>query len=156
MAVSTTMPDRSADRPAAEQVVCPACARAIEPGARAWRLRLCPACGHHFTMGAPERIASLVDAGSFREINAALVSTDPLTFADTRSYAERLAEAQEKTGQAEAVTTGTALIGGRPCVLIVLDFNFLGGSMGTVVGEKAASTPASPPRPTSSWPSRAR
>jgi acetyl-CoA carboxylase carboxyl transferase subunit beta len=137
MAVSSTTPGPS-ESAAIEAVVCPACQRPIAAADPAWRLRLCPACGHHLTMSAAERIASLADPGSFQETNRALVSADPLTFADTRSYPERLAEAQERTGLTEAVVTGTARIGGHPCVLIVCDFNFLGGSMGSVVGEKVA------------------
>jgi acetyl-CoA carboxylase carboxyl transferase subunit beta len=130
---STPVPD-----PAAVAPVCAACGQAIDASADAWRLRLCPACSHHHTLGAAERVASLADPGSFVETNRELVSADPLTFADTRSYPERLAEAQEKTGLTEAVLTGTARIGGHGCVLIVCDFNFLGGSMGSVVGEKVA------------------
>ncbi|MCC6626100.1 MAG: acetyl-CoA carboxylase carboxyl transferase subunit beta, partial [Chloroflexi bacterium] len=128
------MPDPAAGPPP----LCPACRQPIPLSADAWRLRLCPTCGHHHTLGAAERVASLVDPGSFVETNRELVSADPLMFADTRSYPERLAEAQEKTGLAEAVLTGTARISGHGCVLIVCDFNFLGGSMGSVVGEKVA------------------
>jgi acetyl-CoA carboxylase carboxyl transferase subunit beta len=101
-------------------------------------LLVCDACEHHLTMGATARIASLVDPASFEETSGNLASADPLTFADTRPYPERLAEAQGRTGLREAVVTGMATIGGHACVLIVCDFNFLGGSMGSVVGEKVA------------------
>jgi acetyl-CoA carboxylase carboxyl transferase subunit beta len=138
MAVPSITPRPGPDADAPEIAACPACARPIDVAEQAWRLRLCPACGHHLTMSAAERIASLADPGSFEETTGALVSADPLTFADTRPYPERLAEAKERTGLAEAVVTGTARIGGHPCVLIVCDFNFLGGSMGSVVGEKVA------------------
>lgn len=130
-------PERTSDLTHVEPA-CPRCSSPIDDSHQAWRQRLCPQCGYHLTMSATERIASLVDTGSFEETNARLVSADPLTFADTRTYTERLAEAQERTGLLEAVVTGTARIGGYDAVLIVLDFNFLGGSMGSVVGEKVA------------------
>lgn len=90
------------------------------------------------SLPARERIDSLVDPGSFRERGRRLVSVDPLRFTDQRSYRDRLAEAQRRTGLREAVLTGTARIDGRPVMLVVLDFAFMGGTMGSVVGEKVA------------------
>lgn len=87
---------------------------------------------------ARERIDSLVDPGSFRERGRWLVSVDPLRFTDQRSYRDRLAEAQRRTGLREAALTGTARIDGSPVMLVVLDFQFMGGTMGSVVGEKVA------------------
>lgn len=95
---------------------------------------MCHACRFHYTIGARERIESLVDPGSFRENNRALISIDPIAFA--RSYKRRLFDEERRTGLADAIVTGTARMDGRPVVLAVLDFRFLGGTIGSVVGEK--------------------
>ncbi len=100
--------------------------------------RVCPKCRFHYSMTARERIDSLVAPGTFREINRSVVSLDPLSFSSRVSYKQRLKQDQRRTGLTEAVVTGTCLIGGSPTVLIVLDFGFMGGSMGCVVGEKVA------------------
>jgi len=100
--------------------------------------RVCPRCRYPFRMGARERIAALVDEGSFEERDTGLTSRDPLGFKDTRRYTERLRSAREATGLEEAVVSGTARIGGHPLVLVVFEFRFMGGSMGSVVGEKVA------------------
>ena len=99
-------------------------------------LWVCPHCGHHFPMRSRARIASLADAGTFVEEAADLRSEDPLQFFDLRPYTERLAEAEMKTGLGEAMVIGQAAIDGTPCELAVMDFSFMGGSMGSVVGEK--------------------
>ncbi|WP_447972850.1 acetyl-CoA carboxylase, carboxyltransferase subunit beta [Nitrospira sp. Kam-Ns4a] len=98
--------------------------------------KVCPKCDYHFPVSVPERIALLVDLGSFREWDADLEPRDPLEFVDTRSYRERLKAQQEKTGRRDALVTGAATLNGRPIVLGVFDFGFMGGSMGSVVGEK--------------------
>jgi acetyl-CoA carboxylase carboxyl transferase subunit beta len=98
--------------------------------------RACPKCRYPFRIGARERIAMLVDAGSFEERDAELQSVDPLGFRDTRRYRDRLKAAQDKTGLREAVVTGLGRIGGWPAILAVFDFDFMGGSMASVVGEK--------------------
>jgi acetyl-CoA carboxylase carboxyl transferase subunit beta len=98
--------------------------------------RVCPRCRYPFRMGARERVAALVDEGSFEERDTGLTSRDPLGFKDTRRYADRLRSAREATGLEEAVVSGTARIGGHPLVLVVFEFRFMGGSMGSVVGEK--------------------
>ncbi|MDR7495261.1 MAG: acetyl-CoA carboxylase carboxyltransferase subunit alpha/beta [Armatimonadota bacterium] len=89
-------------------------------------------------MPARDRIASLVDAGTFREFDRTLTSVDPLRFADTRAYRTRLIEARRRTGLREAVVVGRARIGGLPAVVVVFEFEFLGGTMGSVAGEKIA------------------
>jgi acetyl-CoA carboxylase carboxyl transferase subunit beta len=86
----------------------------------------------------PERIEQLVDPGTFAEDETGLRSADPLDFFDLRPYVERLAEAEISTGLGDAMITGTAAIEGRACRLAVMDFSFMGGSMGSVVGEKFA------------------
>jgi acetyl-CoA carboxylase carboxyl transferase subunit beta len=102
--------------------------------------RICPKCRYPFRINARERIVSLVDEGSFEEREAGIRSRDPLRFKDTKKYPDRLKAARTKTGLEEAVITGTCRIGGHPVALAVFDFNFLGGSMGSVVGEKLTRT----------------
>jgi len=136
--------DRRLRRPpplpeAAPLAACPRCGGALAGAELYERLRVCPHCRQHFTLGARERIAALADPGSFRETHPELVSVDPLEFRDRMPYRDRLLDAQERTGLSEAAVTGTLRIGGRPAVIAVLDFEFLGGSMGSVVGEKVAS-----------------
>jgi acetyl-CoA carboxylase carboxyl transferase subunit beta len=98
--------------------------------------RVCPKCHYPFRISARERIGQLADAGSFEERETALATTDPLTFKDTKKYRERVRAAAQKTSTDEAVVCGLASIGGQPAVLAVFEFGFLGGSMGSVVGEK--------------------
>jgi acetyl-CoA carboxylase carboxyl transferase beta subunit len=115
---------------------CPGCDshyRDDELEAHFW---VCPQCGHHFPMRARARIAHLADEGSFVETSADLRSEDPLQFFDLRPYTERLAEAEVSTGLGEAIVVGQAAIEGYACELAVMDFAFMGGSMGSVVGEK--------------------
>jgi acetyl-CoA carboxylase carboxyl transferase subunit beta len=98
--------------------------------------RVCPKCHYPFRISSRERIALLVDAGTFEEYQTGIVSVDPLTFKDTKRYRDRLKAAKQKTTMEEAVVTGVARLGGHPVVLCVFEFGFLGGSMGSVVGEK--------------------
>jgi acetyl-CoA carboxylase carboxyl transferase subunit beta len=100
--------------------------------------RVCPRCRYPFRVTARERLAHLVDAGSFEERDGALTSVDPLRFRDTKKYSDRVKSAREKTALPEAVVTGLGRIGGHPAVVAVFEFAFLGGSMGSVVGEKVA------------------
>jgi acetyl-CoA carboxylase carboxyl transferase subunit beta len=99
-------------------------------------LKVCPKCNYHFRISAKERISLLIDENSFVEIGENLVSKDPLNFKDHTTYKDRLGEYQKKTGSRDAVLTGTALIGNHTIMLVVLNFEFMGGSMGSVVGEK--------------------
>jgi acetyl-CoA carboxylase carboxyl transferase beta subunit len=115
---------------------CPSCGSHYRDDELDGHLGVCPQCGHHFPVSARERIEQLADAGSFVEEEADLRSTDPLGFFDLRPYTERLAEAELKTGQGDAIVVGRAEINGEPCQLAVMDFSFMGGSMGSVVGEK--------------------
>ncbi|HDH00360.1 MAG TPA: acetyl-CoA carboxylase carboxyltransferase subunit beta [Nitrospirae bacterium] len=101
-------------------------------------LMVCPKCNYHFRISAKERILLLVDEGSFSEIGANLTSNDPLNFKDLKSYRDRLKNSQQKSNLEEAAVAGSASIGGHPVVLAALDFGFMGGSMGSVVGEKFA------------------
>jgi len=99
-------------------------------------MMVCPHCDYHYKIGARKRIKQLVDEGSFEEMFGNIKPTDPLEFFDTESYAERLKKAQNKTGLNDAVVTGVATIKGHKIAIAVMDFEFMGGSMGSVVGEK--------------------
>jgi acetyl-CoA carboxylase carboxyl transferase beta subunit len=117
---------------------CPSCSSHYRDDELEAALWVCPHCGHHFPMRARARIEHLADAGSFEEEATDVRSEDPLGFFDLRPYTERLAEAEVSTGLGEAMVIGAAAIGGRPCQLAVMDFAFMGGSMGSAVGEKFA------------------
>ena len=99
-------------------------------------LKVCSKCGHHFPMPARSRIAWLADEGSFVEEAAEIRSADPLSFFDLRPYAERLAEAELNTGLGDAIVVGHGTLNGSPLELAVMDFAFMGGSMGSAVAEK--------------------
>ncbi len=98
--------------------------------------RVCFGCGSHLQMNSIERIENLIDAGTWRPFDETVSPCDPLEFRDQKLYTERLKEAQERTGLQDAIQTGTGLLDGIPVALGVMDFNFMGGSMGSVVGEK--------------------
>lgn len=97
---------------------------------------VCPVCDYHFRVNARTRIKQLFDEGSFEEMFTEIKPTDPLDFVDTESYKTRLEAAQKKTGLDDAVVTGLATINGHKLATAVMDFDFMGGSMGSVVGEK--------------------
>src|SRR5256886_1157733 len=117
---------------------CPSCGSHYRDDELAEHLNVCPQCGHHFPMRARTRIGHLSDKGSFIEEAADLRSDDPLGFFDLRPYTERLAEAEVATGLGEAMVIGRATLDNEPLELAVMDFAFMGGSMGRVVGEKFA------------------
>jgi acetyl-CoA carboxylase carboxyl transferase subunit beta len=117
---------------------CPRCNshhRDEELDAALW---VCPHCGHHFSVRARRRVEQLADRGTFEERDTELRSADPLGFFDLRAYTERIAEAEVATGLGDAIIAGEAMIERRPCELAVMDFAFMGGSMGSAVGEKFA------------------
>jgi len=115
---------------------CPSCKATLFRKEVEDRLNVCPQCDHHFYISAHERIRHLLDADSFQEWFGDLRSLDPLEFVDRMPYAERLEKEQHKTGLTEAAVVGKGYIRGRPVVLAITDFAFIGGSMGSVVGEK--------------------
>jgi acetyl-CoA carboxylase carboxyl transferase subunit beta len=100
------------------------------------RAKVCPKCQYHFPISIAERIAMVLDEGSFRELDRDLSPQDPLTFKDTARYKDRLKTYQEKTGYKDAIVMGDGEIQNRAVVLVLLNFSFMGGSMGSVVGEK--------------------
>ncbi|GAB4343123.1 MAG: acetyl-CoA carboxylase, carboxyltransferase subunit beta [Cyanophyceae cyanobacterium] len=97
---------------------------------------VCLECGHHMRVFSDDRIAQLADPGSWIPLDEGVQPVDPLGFKDRKSYRDRLKEAQKKSGLSDAVQTGLARLDGQPCVLAIMDFRFMGGSMGSVVGEK--------------------
>ncbi len=115
---------------------CQSCGELVFRKKLAQNSYICPHCGAYFFLSAQERIASLVDEGSARDVTAPLVANDPLGFVDRKPYPERVKEAQRETGLLDAVAVVEAEIGGHPVVLAVMDFRFIGGSMGSVVGEQ--------------------
>jgi acetyl-CoA carboxylase carboxyl transferase subunit beta len=120
-------------------IKCDACLEIIYKPEVERNLNVCPKCNYHFRIPATERIRAVTDEGAFQEFGEDLESVDMLSFTDTKKYTDRLKESKKKTGRKEAVITGTAKINGIDVVLAVLDFEFLGGSMGCVVGEKVAA-----------------
>ncbi len=117
---------------------CPGCAEMLFNKQLEKTLRVCPHCGHHFRIPARSRIEQLVDAGSFVERDDDLQPVDALGFVDLKAYPDRLMAAQLATGLRDAAVWGLAAMGGKPVSLCVMDFGFIGGSMGAVVGEKVA------------------
>jgi acetyl-CoA carboxylase carboxyl transferase beta subunit len=115
---------------------CPECGSHYREDELVANLGVCPHCNHHFRVRAAERIRQLADEGTFKEEAADLRSEDPLEFFDIRPYTERIAEAEQQTGQGDAMVIGSAAIERVHCELAVMDFAFMGGSMGSVVGEK--------------------
>ena len=117
---------------------CPGCAEMLFNKQLDKTLRVCPHCGHHFRISARMRIEQLVDPGSFVERDADLTPVDPLGFVDLKAYPDRLVAAQLATGLRDAAIWGPAAMGGKPVSMCVMDFGFIGGSMGSVMGEKVA------------------
>jgi acetyl-CoA carboxylase carboxyl transferase subunit beta len=115
---------------------CPSCSSHFRDDELEANLHVCSQCGHHFPMNARARIASLANEGSFVEEASELRSEDPLGFFDLKPYTERLAEAELKTGLGDPMVIGQAELDTYPVELAVMDFGFMGGSMGSVTGEK--------------------
>jgi acetyl-CoA carboxylase carboxyl transferase subunit beta len=128
--------ERTSKVPEGLWVKCTQCGEILQSKALRAALLVCPECNYHFRMSSADRVAMLCDDGCFEEYAADLVSTDPLEFDDTKSYRDRLRSAAGSTGLRDACVTGKAKIKGLPYHLGVFEFKFMGGSMGSVVGEK--------------------
>jgi acetyl-CoA carboxylase carboxyl transferase subunit beta len=115
---------------------CAKCEQIIYNKALEENFKICPKCGAHFRIGAQERIDQLFDPKSFREIGEDIAPRDMLEFSDIQPYKSRITAAQKKTGMKDACIAGEGLIEGRPLAAAMLDFGYMGGSMGSVVGEK--------------------
>lgn len=125
--------DKKRDMPEGLWHKCPGCGEVIHELELKKSLRVCPHCNYHFTLSAPERIESITDPGTFTETDKEMASVDALNF---KGYKEKLTKYQKITGLSEAIITGKGKIIGNSVVLAVMDFRFLGASMGSVVGEK--------------------
>src|SRR2546423_291190 len=119
-----------------DRLTCPKCDTSLEPARLPAALRVCYRCGYHFRLRAAERIAMLVEPGSFREEDQAITARDVLGFKDSQPYSQRIEHSRTATGVNEAVTWGTATLAGHPLVVVCFDFAFMGGSMGAATGEK--------------------
>lgn len=126
------------DMPGGLWLKCEACGTLIYRKELEEAGRVCPKCQFHFTLPARERVESLVDEGSFTEFYSEVEALDRLEFTDSVPYAEKIERTVKRTGQKEALVCGKATINGRAVVVAILDFHFMGGSMGEVVGEKVS------------------
>jgi acetyl-CoA carboxylase carboxyl transferase subunit beta len=128
--------DKTSRVPEGLWVKCPGCEQVIYNKDLATNLNVCPKCGHHFRIGAADRLRLLFDDGTFTEYDKGLVSTDPLKFTDTKPYRTRLESSIEATGQKDAVIAASWRIEGIETSVAAMEYSFIGGSMGVVVGEK--------------------
>jgi len=126
------------DLPADVFEKCEGCGEILYRERLAENLQVCPRCGFHFRIPSGTYLELLLDSGTFRETDGDLTSADPLEFVDLKRYTDRLAQAMERTGLLEAVVTGEGEVSGIGVCVGVMDFRFIGGSMGSVVGEKIA------------------
>ena len=117
-------------------VKCNSCNEIIYRKVIERNLQVCPKCNYHFQIPARRRIECVLDPGTFTEFDSDLTSTDPLEFKDSKRYPHRLKESQERSGQKEAIICGEGRIEGQPAMIGIFEFNFMGGSVGSVVGEK--------------------
>ena len=117
---------------------CEGCSEIIHRKQLEQQLYTCVKCNYHFRVGSKEYLSFLLDEGTFRETEKKIRSTDPLNFSDSKKYKDRIRDAMRKTELRDAVRTGTGKIGGIEVVVGAMDFSFIGGSMGSVVGEKVA------------------
>ena len=117
-------------------IKCPGCSQIIYNKDLATNLNVCPKCGHHLRVNAADRLRMLFDGGSWTEYDKDLVSMDPLAFNDTKSYKARLKASTEATGLKDAVIVGSGSIDGIQTIVAAMEYEFIGGSMGVVVGEK--------------------
>jgi acetyl-CoA carboxylase carboxyl transferase subunit beta len=117
---------------------CPVCAETIFRKAVEANLWVCPKCEHHLRVSGPVRVEQMLDPGTFEPMNEDMAPRDPLEFIDLKPYVNRIDTAQAKSGQNDGLQTGAGFIKGRKIIIAAMDFSFLGGSMGSVVGEKLA------------------
>ena len=117
-------------------VKCDGCREILYNKELARNFKICPKCGYHFRLSAPERLRMLFDGEQYVELEGNLRSTDPLKFRDTKRYRDRLKQYEESVGPSDAIVVGSGTMGGIPVIIGAMEFFFLGGSMGSVVGEK--------------------
>jgi acetyl-CoA carboxylase carboxyl transferase subunit beta len=126
--------------PSGVWIKCKGCREPLFAAELERNLMVCPKCDYHFPLGAYRRIDLLTDEGSFEEYDAGLTAVDVLSFTDKKPYPQRLGEAAKKAGLRDAIVSGLATLEGIPVSIAAMDFSFIGGSMGSVVGEKVART----------------
>jgi acetyl-CoA carboxylase carboxyl transferase subunit beta len=124
------------DMPEGMWIKCTSCGEIIHKGALEQTLWVCGKCGFHFRIGSKEYFSILFDEGTFKEFDKKMTSKDPLNFVDTKKYKERIKDTIKKTGLYDAIRCGTGKVEKKPAVIACMDFSFIGGSMGSVVGEK--------------------
>ena len=135
--IATPAKEKASRVPEGLWVKCPGCSQVIYNKDLAANLNVCPKCAHHFRINAAERLRMLFD-GDWTEFDKDLVSTDPLNFTDTKPYKSRLKASIASTGMKDAVIVATGTVEGVPTVIASMEYGFIGGSMGVVVGEKIA------------------
>ena len=119
-------------------VKCENCRQILYNKELARNFKICPKCGYHFRLSAPERLRMLFDDETYTELEGGLRSVDALKFRDTKRYRDRLKQYEESVGPSEAMVVGSGTMGGIPVIIAAMEFFFMGGSMGSVVGEKVA------------------
>ena len=134
----TTPTEEKKDSPDGLWHLCPKCKVMVDIDEHEAKLWVCGNCGHHNGIDAAEYFSFLFDGGKYTELDANLVSADPLKFVDTKAYSDRLKATRAKTGLTDALTSGTGNLDGMPVTIAAMNFKFIGGSMGSVVGEKIA------------------
>ena len=134
----TTPTEEKKDSPDGLWHLCPKCKVMVDIDEHEAKLWVCGNCGHHNGIDAAEYFSFLFDGGEYTELDANLVSADPLKFVDTKAYSDRLKATRAKTGLTDALTRGTGNLDGMPVTIAAMNFKFIGGSMGSVVGEKIA------------------
>jgi acetyl-CoA carboxylase carboxyl transferase subunit beta len=134
----TTPTEEKKDSPDGLWHLCPKCKVMVDSEEHKAKLWVCGNCGHHNGIDAAEYFSFLFDGGVYTELDANLVSADPLGFVDTKSYTDRLKATRAKTGLNDALSSGTGNLDGMPVTIAAMNFKFIGGSMGSVVGEKIA------------------
>jgi len=117
-------------------IKCPSCNQFLYRKELAHNLQVCPKCNYHFRLASEERFGLLFDDGEFKELERGVVSTDPLGFADHQTYSERLEKYHSNVARTDAIRNAVGKIGGQTCIVCVMEYDFMGGSMGSVVGEK--------------------
>src|SRR5579864_1308153 len=133
--ITTPAKEKPSRVPEGLWVKCPDCAQILYNKDLVTNQQVCPKCAHHFRIGAAERLRMLFD-GEWIEYDKGLVSTDPLAFVDTKPYKARLARGIEATGLKDAIIVASGTIDGLPAIVAAMEYGFIGGSMGVVVGEK--------------------
>ena len=134
--IASSTAEKPSRVPEGLMVKCPGCTQIIYNKDLEKNLHVCPRCAHHFRISAAERLATLLDEAKWTEHFANLVSTDPLKFTDTKAYRDRLRTSIESTGAKDAVIVATGQLDGLEVVVAAMEYTFIGGSMGVVVGEK--------------------